>query len=85
MKSSHSKLLGIVIVLQGLMLAGQWTSNNAGFTPSAHAAPPVSNALNQSEQTVDELKAVNAKLDQLISILQSGDLQVRVVTPDEKK
>jgi hypothetical protein len=83
MKSS--RLLAIVVVLQGLILAGQWTSHNAGFTPSAHAAPPVSNALNQSEQTVDELKAVNAKLDQLISLLQSGDLQVRVVTPDEKK
>jgi len=83
MKSS--KLLAIVVVLQGLILAGQWTSNTAGFTPSAHAAPPVSNALNQSEQTVDELKEMNAKLDQLISLLQSGDLQVRVVTPDEKK
>ena len=85
MKSSQSKLLAFVIVLQGMILAGQWTSDNAGFTPSAHAAPPVSNALDQSGQTVEELKAMNGKLDQLISILQSGDLQVRVVTPDEKK
>jgi hypothetical protein len=37
------------------------------------------------QQTLDELKSVNAKLEKMIELLGSGDLQVRVVQPDEKK
>ena len=33
----------------------------------------------------DEIKSTNSRLDKLIGILESGNLQVKVVSPDERK
>ena len=34
---------------------------------------------------VEELKGVNARLDKLVGVLQSGDLQVKVAKDDAQK
>ncbi|HEY8667333.1 MAG TPA: hypothetical protein VIL86_11745 [Tepidisphaeraceae bacterium] len=75
-----SRLLVIVVALQGLILAGQWTGGRS-YLPQAQAVP---DAGAQQNQIIDELRATNGKLDKLIGILESGKLQVRVVPSDEK-
>lgn len=76
-----TKLLVTVIVLQGLMLLGQWTGHSA--ISAAQAQVP--DALNQKGQIADELKELNSKVDKLVELLQSGNVQVKVVPADEKK
>lgn len=83
MKSTTTtqKLLTAVVVLQGLLIAGQWF----GSTP-AHAARNEMNLPDPGArqlQMVDELKALNAKVDRLHSALTSGQLRVKV-EKDEK-
>jgi hypothetical protein len=36
-------------------------------------------------QMIDQLKSMDSKLDKLVSILSSGELQVKVVQPDDNK
>jgi len=76
-----NKLLGAMVVLQGLMLIGQWTGG-AGHLTSAAAQVP--DPANRQMQMIDELKHVNSKLDTLISLLQGGELQVKVAKTEEK-
>jgi hypothetical protein len=76
-----NKLLAGVLALQGLILVGQWTGQ--GYLTSANAQVP--DPANRQMQMIDELKEVNTKLDKLIGILESGDLQVKVPKPDEQK
>jgi hypothetical protein len=79
---STSKALVIVIVLQGIILAGQWLGSPSIIAPvNAQITDPGKDRM----QMIDEMKSVNAKLDKLIDILESGDLQVRTVSPDETK
>lgn len=75
-----SKLLGIVIVLQALILLGQWTGQPALSTAKADVTNPAERQL----AMVDELKTLNGKVDQLISLLRSGDVQVKVAKDDKK-
>jgi hypothetical protein len=77
-----SKLLGAVVVLQAVTLAGQWLGTPSYLTS---ASAQMSDPARDRQQTLDELKSMNAKLDKMISLLSSGDLQVRVIQPDEKK
>jgi hypothetical protein len=75
-------LLVAVVVLQGLTLAGVWSGNGASQLPAANAQ-----AIDPGAQRMQQLEAqreTNAKLDQMIALLK-GELQVRVVTPDEAK
>jgi hypothetical protein len=76
-----SKLLVAVLVLQGLLLVGQWTSQ--GPVTPAHAQIP--DAGGQRQQMVDELKSMNHKLDKLVQVLETGKLQVQVAPADDKK
>lgn len=78
----NGKLLGVVIALQGLILAGQWFDGVSYVSP---AVAQVTDPGRDRIQMIDELRAVNAKLDKLIGVLGSGDLQVRVIQPDENK
>ena len=72
----------ILIVLQGLILAGQWLGGPTIATPAqAQALDPGRDRM----VMIDELQGINSKLDQLIAILERGDLQVRAVLPDEPK
>jgi hypothetical protein len=76
-----NKLLAAVIALQGLILIGQWTGG--GYLPSAQAQVP--DPANRQMQMIDELKSVNAKLDAMFTLLQGGELQVKVAKSEETK
>ena len=76
-----NKLLVGVLVLQGLVLAGQWTSSGNLATAQAQVPDPA----NRQMQMIDELKNINEKLDTLIGLLKDGNLQVKVANPDESK
>jgi hypothetical protein len=79
MKNS-SRLLVVIIVLQALTLLGQWT----GSPRIAPASAQIPDTGGQRLQMIDELKATNQKLDRLVSLLESGKLQVITSMPDEK-
>jgi len=74
--------IGILLVLQCLILIGQWTGPS-GYVSTAGAQVPDAGA--QRIQMIQELKSLNGKMDQLIRLLDSGDLQVKVANPDDKK
>ncbi len=77
-----SKLLVAVVVLQTLTLASLWSGNSGSQLPAANGQQidPAAQRL----LMVEAQKETNAKLDQMIGLLQ-GELQVRVVSPDEAK
>jgi hypothetical protein len=77
-----NKLLSIVIALQLVILIGQWLGGPT-MLPAAHAEP--FNAGADRAAMLDEIKSTNAKLDQIATILSSGNLQVKVVQSDEQK
>ena len=81
MKSS--KLLGIVIVLQGLILVGQWAGQPAASTARADINVP--NPGERQLAILDELKNVNSKLDKIYSTLSGGDMTVKVVVQKDDK
>jgi len=74
MKSS--KLLAVVIVLQSLILLGQWAGQPAASTARADTTLP--NPSERQMAMLDELKTMNGKLDRLVGLLQSGDMKVKV-------
>ena len=76
-----NKLLAGVLVLQGLILIGQWTGT--GYLTSARADIPDPGA--RQLQMIEQLGLLNTKVEQLVTILQSGDLQVKVVKTEESK
>jgi hypothetical protein len=76
-----NKALAVIVALQGLILLGQWTGG--GYLTSAQAQVP--DPANRQMQMIDELKSVNSKLDALIELLKSGEVQVKVTNPDENK
>jgi len=78
-----SKLLGVVIVLQALILLGQWAGQPA--VRSARADVQLPNPGERQLAIVDELKTLNGKMDQLLGYLQSGDLHVKASRDDAKK
>jgi hypothetical protein len=76
-----NKLLAVIVVLQGLVLMGQWTG--AGYLTSAQAQLP--DPANRQMQMVEELKGINSKLEQMMDMLKGGDLQVKVAKSDDHK
>jgi hypothetical protein len=79
MKSN--RLLAAVVVLQGMMLLGQWT----GSGPVTPAYGQIPDAGSQRAAMLDEMKSINSNLSQLLRIVESGKLQVQVAKPDEEK
>jgi hypothetical protein len=80
MKSS--KLIIAVLVLQGLILLGQWTGGHDYLTTARGQVP---DPANRQLQMIDELKSTNQKLDKIISVLEGGTVQVKVQKTDEAK
>ena len=77
-----NRLLAAVLVLQGIIIAGQWLEGPK-MLPTAQAEP--FNAGADRQAMLDELKSVNSKLDGIAATLNGGNLQVKVVNSDEKK
>ncbi len=76
-----SRWLGLVVAMQALILATLWTGG-----PSARpAAGQVPDAGAQQQQIIDQLRATNEKLDKLVDLLGSGNLQVRVAADAGRK
>jgi cell division protein FtsB len=72
------KILAVMVVLQVVTLLNMWVGS-----PVQHAQAQVADLGAQNLQIIDQLKAENDKLDKLISILESGNLQVHVAKPDD--
>lgn len=77
-----TRLLVTVTILQALALLSLWTGH-APTLPQAQAQVP--DAGGQRIQIIEELRQVNVKLDKLNELLRGGELQVRVVSTDDRK
>jgi hypothetical protein len=79
-----AKLLTVVVVLQGLILLGQWTGNGVPsvVTPAQAQIP---DAGGQRIEIINQIKELNGKVDRLIGILESGKLEVRTTPADDNK
>ncbi len=71
-----NRLLVGVIVVQGLMLVGWWSGRPA-YESVALAQVPDAGA--QRIAMIEELKALNAKIEHLNAFLEDGQLRVRPV------
>jgi hypothetical protein len=86
MNQKTNRFLIAILLLQGLTLAGQWL-DGARMLPSAHAEPPRvgGDPSGDRQAMIDAQRETNTKLEKLIGILEGGNLQVKVVMPDEGK
>lgn len=86
MQNAQSKTtarwLAVIVVLQVITVIGQWIVPPGGATP-AHAQLPDAGA--QRNEVISQIKGTNERLDRLVSLLSSGNLQVKVAKPDETK
>ncbi|MGD0463805.1 MAG: hypothetical protein ABSB74_15060 [Tepidisphaeraceae bacterium] len=81
------KLLAAVLVLQIVTILNQWFG---GPISTARAQIPDAGAqrnaiIDQLTSGNDHLKAIDDKLDKLISIFESGKLQVQLSKPDDNQ
>ena len=74
-----ARLLGVIVVMQALTLVGQWT----GVPSVAPAQAQIPDPGARQMQMIDELKQLNSKLDRLVSVLEGGQLEVKVRRDDE--
>ncbi len=79
---NNTKLLTAVLLLQGLLLAGQWLGTPTVAAP-AHAQIPDGGS--QRREMIDELRTLNGKMDKLIGLLESGKVEVRVAPAEENR
>ena len=82
---NNNRLLIAVLALQGLTLLGQWTGQPSYLQPAGAAVGDIPDPGSQRLQMVDELKGVNARLDRLVSLLESGQLKVRTEAAEGDK
>jgi hypothetical protein len=73
-----NKLLSAVLVMQVILLLNLWLG-----APISTAQAQVPDAGLQHLEEINQLKYSNDKLDKLISILESGKLQVQLGKPDD--
>jgi hypothetical protein len=74
---NSSRWIIVVLVLQVMILLGQWVGQPS--LPRAQAQIP--DAAAQRNEIIDGIKNTNEKLDHLITLLESGDLHVKTVLP----
>jgi hypothetical protein len=79
MKSA--KMLTVVVLMQALILVGQWLGSPQ-MVSQANAQVP--DAGGQRLEMINELKSLNAKMERMVSILESGKLEVKVQRADDK-
>ncbi len=73
--NARPRWVAVVVVSQLVILATLWTG---GPRPAAAQVP---DAGAQQQAVIDQLKATNEKLDKLVDLLASGNLQVRTAPP----
>ena len=79
--TTTQKLLTGVLALQGLVLGGMFMSQPSAA--QARGEVTLSNPSERQLQMIEELKAMNAKMDKLTSMLAAGEVTVKVAK-DEK-
>jgi hypothetical protein len=77
----QTKLLTLILVLQLFTFFGRWV--DWSYVTPTYAQVPDSGA--QRMQMIEQQKATNDKLDKIISMLESGKLQVSVKKVDDDK
>lgn len=77
---NSNRWLAVVVVLQSIMLLSLWV----GGPQLPQAAAQVPDAGAQRLAMIQELRGVNSRLDKLVTVLESGNLQVRVAKPDDQ-
>jgi hypothetical protein len=70
-KLTTPRALTAVLLLQGLILVGQWTGQPSSAAARAEGRGESMDPAAQRQQTVDELKSVNTKLDRVVSLLEA--------------
>jgi hypothetical protein len=68
--------------MQALILLTLWGAAPSISTARADGIPDTGA---QQQEIISQLKSTNDKLDKLITLLGSGDLQVKLVKPDDAK
>jgi len=81
MKSS--KMLAFVLVMQVVIVIGQWAGQPAARTARADVNIP--NPGERQLAILDELRTLNGKMDRLLTVVQSGDMKVEVTKVDRSK
>ena len=81
MLMNTNRWLAVVVVLQAMLLLSLWLGGPS--LPAAHAQVFDSGA--QRIAIIEELRGLNARMDKAITILNSGELQVRIANPDDLK
>jgi hypothetical protein len=81
------KLLAVIVVLQIVTILNQWFG---GPISTAHAQIPDAGAqrndiIEQLTNSNDHLKSIEDKLDKMISIFESGKVQVQLSKPDDNQ
>jgi hypothetical protein len=76
------RILTVIVILQGLILAGQWLGAPSIVSPAQAQIP---DAGGQRLEIISELKSLNGRMDKLIGILESGKLEVKVSVADDKQ
>lgn len=78
--TSPSRLLRVLVVLLALILLGQWLGGGGGGA-NQFAQAQIANPAADRQELIDQIKQTNEKLDTLIELLRSGNLQVKVAPP----
>jgi hypothetical protein len=81
------KLLAVIVVLQIVTILNQWFG---GPISTVHAQIPDAGAqrndiIEQLTSSNDHLKSIDDKLDKMISIFESGKVQVQLSKPDDNQ
>jgi hypothetical protein len=74
--SRNEKFLGTIIAIQGLALLALF--GGLGAPRSAHADIQIPNPGERQMEMVEELRGVNARLDKVLALMQSGEFAVKV-------
>lgn len=79
MKSSRWVIL--MLAMQAMILLGQWVGQPSISTAQAQ----IPDAGAQRNEMIEQVKTTNDKLDQLITLLQSGDVKVKAEVTNAEK
>jgi len=79
MKSA--KMLTVVVLMQALILVGQWLGSPQMVS---HANAQVPDAGGQRLEMINELKSLNVRMERMVTLLESGKLEVKVQRADDK-